>query len=88
VIDREYEIYKALIIPHKTQEIKCEEVFVSKLNRIELNEDDINPVNYAKHKKNEITKLEKQDNGHKSLKLKGQFFIKFLVSISVIHRNK
>ena len=72
VIDREYEIYKALITPHKTQEIKCEEVFVQKLNRIELNEDDINSVNDAKHKKNEITKPEKQDiNEHKSLNLKG-----------------
>ena len=72
VIEREYEIYKALIISHKTQEINCEEEFVAKLKGIEENEKKIITENDTKHTKNEITKLEKQDiNRHKSLKLKG-----------------
>ena len=71
VIEREYEIYKALIISHKTQKINFEEAFVAKLKGIEKNEKKINTENYTKHMKNEISKQEQDSNGHESLKLTG-----------------
>jgi hypothetical protein len=72
VIEREYEIYKALIIHHKSQQINVEDELIAKLKGIEENQKKINTENDAKNMKNEIRKLEKQDiNGHESLKLKG-----------------
>ena len=61
---------------------------MAKLKGIEENKKKINKENDTKHMNNEITKLEKQDiNGHKSLKLKGQFSIKLLISRSIVPRN-
>merc|ERR1719341_3079698 len=66
VIEREYEIYKALIIPHKTKEINVEDKFVAKLKGIEATEKEIDAGNYEKHTKYEITKPGNKDvNGQK-----------------------